>query len=119
MSIVDEIKANVPSILAGDSETLVDSAEKFGRHLAENDMKTSQIRKIFGEVKKMQGYDKNALNLLRPKLAYTAGRHKKVRDLQEVLDEAIKMIDDQSKFENFRNFFEAIVAYHKKYGGKD
>ncbi|MFQ6054452.1 MAG: type III-A CRISPR-associated protein Csm2 [Methanosarcinales archaeon] len=116
MRIVDEVKKDLDSILDGDIENLVNNAEKFGKHLAENNMTTSQIRNIFGEVKKIRTYDKYRLNLLRPKLAYTAGRHRNVRDLQEVLDLAIRKVDNEERFYYFKDFFEAILAYHRKYG---
>jgi len=125
--IVEEIKGELPSILAGDSEKMVNNAEKLGRHLGGR-LSTSQIRRIFSDVKQMENYDKNRLNLLRPKMAYTAARHghKKqgrlvgeIVDLQEVLDECIRKTNSEEEFKNFRDFFEAILAYHRYYGGKE
>jgi len=120
--IVEEIKGELPSILGGDSEKLVNNAEKLGRHLSGR-LSTSQIRRIFSEVKQMENYDKDRLNLLRPKMAYTAARHKKtvreIVDLQEVLDECIKRTNSKEEFKNFGDFFEAILAYHRYYGGKE
>ena len=124
--IVEEIKTELPSILAGDSEKLVNNAVKLGMHLGGKQLSTSQIRRVFSEIKQMGSYDKNRLNLLRPKMAYTAARHgKNVRgklvgaivDLQEVLDEGIKMTNNEVQFRNFKEFFEAILAYHRYYGG--
>ncbi len=125
--IVEEIKRELPSILAGDSEKLVENARRLGKHLGGR-LSTSQIRGIFSEVKQMREYDEQRLNLLRPKMAYTAGRHGKMTqgkltgvivDLQEILDECIKRTRNKEDFENFRNFFEAILAYHRYYGGKE
>lgn len=120
--MVEGIKKELPSILAGDSGKLVEIAKKLGEHLSGR-LSTSQIRSIFSEVKQMGGYDKHRLNLLRPKMAYTAGRHKKtvreIVDLQEVLDECIRITTTEENFENFRDFFEAILAYHRYYGGKE
>jgi CRISPR-associated protein Csm2 len=125
--IVERIKREVPSILAGDSKKLVENAKELGEHLSRG-LSTSQIRSIFSEVKQMRGYDRDRLNLLRPKIAYTAGRHgSRVRgklvgpivDLQEVLDACIQRTSSEKEFENFRNFFEAILAYHRYYGGKE
>lgn len=119
--MVEGIKRELPSILAGDSEKLVENAERLGKHLSRR-LSTSQIRSIFGEVKQMREYEEHRLNLLRPKMAYTAGRHRKtvreIVDLQEVLDECIKRTSSEKEFENFKNFFEAILAYHRYYGGK-
>lgn len=123
-NIVEEVKKNLPDILSGNMEKLVENAEKFGKHLKNNGLTTSQIRKIFSDVKKLKSYAENKaeLLLLRPKLAYIAGRHGKkakgVKDLQEVIDECIKHIKDDQSFKNFQNFFEAILAYHKYYGGE-
>lgn len=125
--IVEGIKGDLPSILAGDSEKLVENAEKLGKRLGK-ELSTSQIRRIFSEVKQMEEYDKDRLNLLRPKMAYTAARHgNKARgqlvgaivDLQEVLDECIKMTNSPEEFANFKEFFEAILAYHRYYGGRE
>lgn len=121
-NIVEEIKEDLSKILEGDSEKLVTRSKQLGELLGKDKkrggegMTTSQIRNIFSEVKKMQNYNKYELDLLRPKLAYTAGRHHEVRYLQEVLDEAIKEVDGDEKFERFKDFFEAIVAYHRKWG---
>lgn len=128
-NIVDEIKKDLPDILDGDNERLVKDAERLGEYLGAK-LSTSQIRNIFSEVKRMHSFEENKtdLILLRPKLAYTAGRHGKMRrgkltgpivDLQEVLDAGIREIDDEKKFENFQKFFEAILAYHRYHGGKE
>ena len=121
-NIVEKIKKDLPDILAGDSKKLVEDAKDLGELLGKQKreggtgMTTSQIRNIFSEVKKME-FDKYKIDLLRPKLAYTAGRHREVLPLQEVLDKAIKEIDDdEGKFDRFKDFFEAIVAYHRKWG---
>ena len=129
VEIVEEIKKELPSILGGDSKKLVENARRLGEHLS-GGLSTSQIRSIFSEVKQMREYekDKHRLNLLRPKMAYTAGRHGKMKegkltgpvvDLQEILDECIERISSEEEFENFKSFFEAILAYHRYYGGRE
>lgn len=116
-NVIENIKRDLDSILAGDSEKLVNNAEELGRHLGKvTRMTTSQIRNIYIDVKQMQEFDKYKLDLLRPKMAYVAGRHRETRDLQIVLDLAIRKIDNEKKFEKFKDFFEAIVAYHHNYG---
>ena len=119
-NIVKNVIEKLDSILNGDAEQLVETADKFGEHLSRGGLSTSQIRNIFNDVKKMNRYDKDKLNLLRPKIAYIAGRHGgMVKDLQRVLDNAIQKTNDEKKFNMFKEFFEAILAYHKYYGGKD
>ncbi|MBW1956649.1 MAG: type III-A CRISPR-associated protein Csm2 [Deltaproteobacteria bacterium] len=110
-------------ILNGDAGKLNEIADKLGRYYnqgGERDkLSSSQIRGILDHLQRMSGYDQKAVQLLRPKLAYAAGRHKgKVMELQRVTDRAIRMVDGPGAFENFKNFFEAIVAYHRYHGGK-
>jgi CRISPR-associated protein Csm2 len=89
---------------------------------------TSQIRNIFGTVKSLEAKGMvspeviSKLVLLKPKLAYAAGRHEKVQGmkvLQRVLSDAIDLVSEKNdRFGMFCGFFEAILAYHKAHGGK-
>lgn len=130
-------------IVQGDIEKLVSWAEIIGRDLApdksqRNDrdkLTTTQIRSFFSEVKQIQSSIHNEetllpevkrqLILLKPKLAYQAGRQEQNRNkgvtyLERVLTPAINLIGDSAEaFSNFVDFFEAILAYHKNEGGKE
>lgn len=103
-------------------EPLIEAAEKLGEKLARN-LKTSQIRRVYGAVKKIQMSDefhRNELVMLKPKLAYAAARNNAVMDLKDALTQAIDQVgDDPKKFKNFVDFFEAILAYHRAAGGQD
>ncbi len=66
------------------------------------------------------------LILLKPKMAYRARRERgrAVQELVEVLDEAVNEVIQEKDpnlqtghFTRFVEFFEAILAYHKAYGG--
>jgi CRISPR-associated protein Csm2 len=127
----------------GDAQKLVQVADRIGEHLKQVGLKTSQIRRIFTDVKSIEAAAKarfsqnegapepfstdlaiRRLVLLKPKLAYQAGRHgRPVRTLKEVLEGAIdRVLDSPDRTEainNFIHFFEAILAYHKFYGGED
>ncbi|MFN3952500.1 MAG: type III-A CRISPR-associated protein Csm2 [Thermaurantimonas sp.] len=133
-----ESKFNSGWIKNGFDNKTISFCEEFGQYLAKG-MTTSQIRNFFGEVKRIQmsGIEKelNAFYMLRPKLAYLAKRadkretiefkkimdiahkavtevyenHKDIKDLKNVLKQA---------FNNYVQFLEAILAYHKAYGGK-
>ena len=110
-------------VITEGGETLVKEAEQLGKQLARN-LTTSQIRNIYGAVKKMQmkgKLDTHKLLMLKPKLAYAAKRHGGgVDTLKEVLTQAIDHVGgDQQKFNRFVDFFEAILAYHKDAGGRD
>ena len=120
-------------------QTLIEVAESIGRHLARN-VTTSQIRNIFGTVRTIEQDVKTLeddqqlpiqvqrdLQMLRPKLAYQYGRVQGRDDdpqkaamgaLTGILSEAIALVgSDVRRFRNFMDFFEAILAYHRRYGG--
>jgi len=115
--VLDEIIQN------GNAKMLNEFCTKFGEFCAKNALSTSQIRNVLDTIQRMQKYDESRLELLRPKLAYVAGRNAKsapiIKDyFQPLVDKAIQMVN-KDNFENFRNFVEAIVAYHRYYGGKE
>ena len=119
-------------IVEGDAKVLTNRAENIGTSLARQ-LTTSQIRNIFGTVRqiemswtarateKEQKYAARQLILLKPKLAYQAKRErgKGVQELANVLIPAIDLVsDNRHRFQNFVDFFEAILAYHTAAGGQ-
>ncbi len=106
------------------AEKMVKDAEKLGNYLKENKVTTSQIRNAYGNMKKleMSGWNnrtRREVLLLKPRLAYAAGRHGNgLTQLKKVMDSAIDAVSDEASFQRFCQFFEAIVAYHKAAGGK-
>lgn len=118
------------------AETLVRVADQLGRQLKDSGLTTSQIRALFGEVRQIEaqwsmGGDsrKSAgrrLILLKPKMAYRARRAsgRAVEELVAVLNPALDQVIQareapmqDAHFKRFVEFFEAILAYHKAYGG--
>ena len=124
------VKFNASWIQSGLNTEAIKFAEEFGKSLAKT-LSTSQIRNVFGEVRRIQqkgitnSFDSEVL-LLKPKLSYARARANAPRDLESVLSSAIDAIFQNAinpeqkfqRFENFANFFEAILAYHRAYGGK-
>ncbi len=115
-------------IIESNVKILNEYSENLGKKYApqnerekKNKLSASQIRNILDDVQRMKREDlrEGRLELLRPKLAYVAGRNRDswaLRELKEILDEAIRLVEnDYKRFENFRNFFEAIVGYHRFY----
>ncbi len=125
------------------AETLVNWASKLGKSLKEIGLTTSQIRALYGEVRQIQAeWNINRqrafrrLVLLRPKMAYRARkeRGKAVEELVSILDPALDYVikapprpkdqppgtgnNQDDNFQRFVEFFEAILAYHKAYGGQ-
>ncbi len=119
VEVVAQQKVDISEIIENGGEPLVAAAESLGRKLARN-LKTAQIRKVYGAVKKIQmseEFNRNELIMLKPKLAYAAARKSEVSDLKDALTQAINEVDSTHKFKNFVDFFEAVLAYHKFYGG--
>ena len=122
-------------------EAAIPFAEEFGRHLCDlqqdrpgrEAMTTSQIRNFFGEVRRIQakvqvdGFERSkpSFLLLRPKLAYAQARviskfgRSRVTDFREIIDKAHLAVKEKEHFQNFVDFLEATLAYHKFYGGRD
>jgi len=120
----------------GIDKDCINYAENFGEYLSK-DLTTNQIRNVFGEVRRIQmkgkeKFKKADVLLLKPKLSYAkarkAGLKKEALEaadaLRVVLSTGVDAIfqeqdnNEFERFENFTNFFEAILAYHKSYGGK-
>lgn len=98
-----------------------------GRRDTVNPLTTSQIRKFFGEIKRIQADFNNLKSeiiLLDPKIAYAVGRSKKegknkLEDFYNQVSPLLRDINqDEKKFKNFVNIIESIVAYHKAFGGQ-
>lgn len=119
------------------AENIDKIAEKWGENFAK-EIKTNQIRNVFSSiaairndfVKSKRYTDEIQTNLimLKPKLAYAVGRssgkaQEKYRRFKGLLEEAIDKItgsnDHKKAMENFFFLAEALVAYHKYYGGRD
>jgi len=111
---------------------LVERAELVGKELARQ-LTTSQIRGIFGSVRRIELDWQDQANgdrlkraqrefaLLQPRLAYQARRERGrgVEELSNVLTSAMRLVGkDYGRFRNFVDFFEAILAYHKANGGQ-
>lgn len=113
-------------IKQGATELMVKYAEEMGKFMANNGLTNSKIRSIYGEIKRIQMGDfekeKSSFFLLKPKVAYALGRDDKNQGLKLfklIFDRCTVDVEDQKTYQNFCNFVEAILAYHKSYGGKD
>jgi CRISPR-associated protein Csm2 len=124
-------------ILSGADKDMIKYAEEFGEYMApkgkdkneknrDNQCLTkSQIRNVFGELKRIQGdfkSNKSSFYLLKAKVAYAEGRNNTMgmRLFKLAFDEGWNYVGDNEKyFINFCYFIEAILAYHKAHGGKD
>jgi CRISPR-associated protein Csm2 len=129
-------------ITDGDAEATVRVANELGYNLAQkHKLSTSQIRNIFGTVRRIEmtwpeepeGAEEKKeaeqaqreLVLLKPKMAYQAKRAAEAKPLAHVLSGAIDLVMEgervgirRQRFQHLVDFFEAMLAYHKAHDGK-
>ena len=114
-------------------DEIVREAEQIAKKLSKDDkLKTSQLRNFYSSITRMRFDRANSgdtisdslkmeLNMLKPKLAYAAGRHPAVRKnfydfIKRAIDDVVDSKYDPSTIDNFFMLIEGIVAYHKFYG---
>lgn len=136
----DQIKIK-QIVVEGNVDVLIDYADKVGKNLYDLKLTMNQIRNVFGTVRQIQmKWDSNPAQsyreavLLIPKLGYYAEREKTskgsksrgMETFQNIFSPALKFLtetgltDNQKRDRLFHiaDFMEAVVAYHKKHGGK-
>lgn len=129
-----------------DSDILA-KAEKTGKYIAtlksknykgefkvKESLSSSQIRAIFTKIKEIEAKNMNLERkpdfiMLKPLVAYAAGRNDleslfvfKDKIIDTGVDEVVKAkteVELIKKFKNFVKLLEAVLAYHKAYGGDD
>jgi CRISPR-associated protein Csm2 len=113
-------------------------ADKIAEEIAnaKEEMKVTQLRKLFTKIKNIQNKIKtnadlnkykNEIMLILPELAYARGRKLITEDFYSLIKSCLlKSINNQnqirftskSEFDNFVKFLEAILAYYKKHSLK-
>ncbi len=104
-----------------DSNAYIEKIKKYVQN-NRSGITTAQLRNVFSKVKNLD--DCSELYTLRPKLAYVSGRAEKdeMKTLLFLLDELLVKVSEKKQHEQlkqFKNFFEAVIAYHKYFGGKE
>ncbi len=114
----------------GINKDTITYADGMGKKLKGDGLTTSQIRNVFGEMRKIQmnGFEKEKANflLLRPKLAYAAKRQnaKGMDAFYDLFCKAYEAVDSDDminaprQFDQLLQVMEAVLAYHKFYGGQ-
>ncbi len=119
-----------------DKSNYVDTADNVIKGLCNPKPKitTSQIRNILSMVselynderqehgKELSAEMQSRIQYLRLHIAYEAGREDHVREFVEnagLLDVIKDIGKDREKLMTFCHYMEALVAYHRYYGGKD
>lgn len=107
--------------------------EKYGKDKTRPKLTTSKIRNllamntdIYNDVRNIQGNEldnsiKERINYMKVRFIYEAGRDGIVKDFVEKSNiiNYMKSICDKSSYILFSRYMEALVAYHRYYGGKD
>lgn len=130
-----EFADNLGFYLVDKGEFLDDKKNYLSKKSGRNAVTNSQIRNVFGEVKRIQmriqgnsavwDTEKTNFFLIKPKIAYAQARviskskSSRITVFKEVLDLAHSLVGTPKDFQNFANLLEAILAYHKSYGGKE
>lgn len=100
-------------------DELFQKTEEFVKEYGK-DVTTHQLRNIYQEIKKASSL--MDLKLLRPNLAYIAGRLESKNINGKIftafIDSLIREVKE-NQVENLRSFMESIVAYHKFYHGSN
>ncbi|MEM9886820.1 MAG: type III-A CRISPR-associated protein Csm2 [Bacteroidota bacterium] len=112
-------------------KNLIETARSKAEQFHKDGLKTNQIRNFYSEIDKLRAlYRKSEDNaeeivgrliLLKPKLAYAAGRQRAVRKnfypfMEKRIDEVVDANDKKEAIETFFTWIESIVGYHKFYG---
>ena len=134
-----QIKMQKEWIQEATVDDTVQWSKSFGQYLQSTDngtspLTTSQIRKFFGELKRIQAdpiKNQQDIPLLKAKLAYAVGRDMIERNRQMVnktkikefyleLEAGINFIrpNNSKDLIRFIKIVESTVAYHKNFGGK-
>ena len=125
-------------VINGPNPKSINDARRFGQQISKGRLTTSQIRQVFSKLKSIEakGYvrQRSEFMMLKPFIAYAAGRQSNVQGLQDLKDRVTwgidavldvkgandnkQMEEERKRFHNFCKFFEAILAYHRASGGK-
>lgn len=112
ISEIDSFKDYGADLLVKDAERLAESIK--------DDLRASQLRRIYVEVKKIEmNYKKEPFKpdrviLLKPRLVYAASKKSEVVPIKNIFIKCIDKIQDIEDFNKFVTFFEAILAYHSE-----
>ena len=101
----------------------LDTISNIAKMFKKNNITTSRLRNIYNHIYVLKDNEEGLKELKRVRylLAYVAGRENKqfFREFVEKVDEIIKDIKNASEIELFKQFMEALIAYHRFHGGRE
>lgn len=115
------------NISATAAKDLVQTASDMAFQFTKDGLKTNQVRNFYAAIVKMRAEFKregtytdglrSQLIMLKPKLAYAAGRQRSVRDnFYPFMKAEIDKVRDDDSLAKFFMTVESVVAYHKFFG---
>lgn len=110
----EKVQSSIHAAIENGGKQLVEAAEQIGTKLTQNEATKTQIRRIYGVVKRMEmeGFNYHEFVMLKPKLAYAAHKAPALGLLRDALTSAIDAVgEDSEKFKRFVDLLEATVAY--------
>jgi CRISPR type III-A-associated protein Csm2 len=144
MAPVSEALRSLKQLLAGDKASFADDrvmalAETLARDVAhgfrreKRESGKTQVRKLYGEIRALQGKAKAGFAAIRPELrliqahvAYAVGRDTLTPEFKEFADESVKRLlvaGTTEELDRFMKFFEALYAHFyfqtSKHGQKE
>ena len=145
MALASEALKSLKELLTADKASFADDkvmalAEALGRDLAQGFQRKekkesgkTQVRKLYGEIRALQGKAKTGFAAIRPELrliqahvAYAVGRDTLTPEFKEFTDESVKRLIEAGKadeLDRFIKFFEAVYAHFyfqtSKHGQKE
>lgn len=116
-------------ITTGVNDACMELCEELAKDMVDKRVSSSFLRNIFGELRRLEAGNfethRSEFVMLRPKLAYACGRAiERNPKSKGVLDALLKFYKQMAKevkttahFKNLVSVMEAIVAFHKAFGG--
>jgi len=131
--IIKRIEA-LASFKEYDYKKMVDDAYKIGKTIAlnPNEVTHTSLRNVHSEVVRIKSLIQNEdseqsaksrVNLLKPKVSYLRARAKHfnvngLKILEKTINACVNKISDKEDILKFKDFYDAILMYHKAEGGK-
>lgn len=125
------IREELGRLAEWDAADLVKRADEIGNELSRR-MTTTKIRGFLDEVNridaehkgKKSSFDSSQVILLKPLLAYAAGRERGeerriLTDFADLFSAAADKVNNAEDFKRFVDFTRAVVAYHRYHGGSN
>lgn len=133
LTTINEGIITAPDLNSIETDSLIHWSQLLALILIGDGLKSSQLRKFFGNLRRIEvnvkrsdakDFNKKEISFLKVHLAYATARQSAVKPLMKILQTVIDKIrptgvDGIADFNILVRFCEGIVAYHKFYGGND